>query len=79
MKALITLASMMSGSSSASWRSTDVLLEGLVSPLLAVAKIPGVPWAGVGTLEVANEDQTEVALAADATELELLKPTPCWA
>jgi hypothetical protein len=28
----------------------NVLLEGLVNPLLAVAKIPGVSRAGVGTL-----------------------------
>ena len=53
----------------------NVLLEGLVGPLPTVAEILGVPWVGVGTLEVANEDQTEIALTADATRLELLKPS----
>jgi hypothetical protein len=34
----------------------NVLPEGLVGSLLAVAEVPGVPRAGVGPLEVANED-----------------------
>ena len=53
----------------------NVLPEGLVSPLPIVAEILGVPWASVGTLEVVNEDRTEIAPAADATRLELLKPS----
>ena len=53
----------------------NVLPEGLVGPLLAVVEIPGVPQAGVGTLEVAYEDHTEIALAADAARLELLEPS----
>ena len=32
-------------------------------------------WVGVGTLEVADEDRTEIAPAADAARLELLKPS----
>jgi hypothetical protein len=53
----------------------NVLLESLVGPLPIVAEIPGVPWVGVGTLEVADEDRTEIAPAADAARLELLKPS----
>ena len=53
----------------------NVLPEGLVSPLLVVVEIPGVPWVGVGTLEVANEDCTKITLAADAHRLELLEPS----
>ena len=53
----------------------NVLLEGLVGPLPVVVEILGVHWAGIGTLEVADEDRTEVALAADASRLELLVPT----
>jgi hypothetical protein len=34
----------------------NVLPKGLVGPLLAVTEVPGVPRAGVGPLEVANED-----------------------
>jgi hypothetical protein len=52
----------------------NVLLEDLVGPLLVVAKIPRVPQAGVGTLEVADEDRTEIAPTANATGLELLEP-----
>ena len=40
----------------------NVLSEGLVGSLLAVAKILGVTRAGVGTLEVADEDRTEIAV-----------------
>ena len=53
----------------------NVLLEGLIGPLLAIVEIPGVPWVGVGTLKVADEDHTEIALAADAARLELLEPS----
>jgi hypothetical protein len=53
----------------------NVLLEGLVGPLLAVAKVPGVPWAVVGTLEVADENHTEITPAADAARFELLEPS----
>ena len=53
----------------------NVLPEGLVGPLPIVAEILGVPWMGVGTLEVANEDRTEIAPAADAAGLELLEPS----
>ena len=45
-------------------QALNVLLERLVSPLPVVAEIPGVPWAGVGTLKVANEDRTEMALSS---------------
>jgi hypothetical protein len=54
----------------------NVLLEGLIGPLLADAEILGVPQAGVGTLKVADEDHTEITPAADAARLELLKPSP---
>ena len=53
----------------------NVLPEGLVGLLLAVAEIPRVPRVGVGTLEVADEDRIEITLAADAAGLELLEPT----
>ena len=54
----------------------NVLPKGLVGPLPVVAEILGVPWAGVGTLEVADEDRTKIALATDAVGLELLEPSP---
>ena len=53
----------------------NVLPEGLVSPLLVVVEIPGVPQVGVGTLEVADEDRTEIALAVDAARLKLFEPS----
>ena len=53
----------------------NILLEGLIGPWLTVAEIPGVPQVGVGTLEVANEDQTKIATATDAAMLELLEPS----
>ena len=53
----------------------NVLLEGLIGPLLAVVEIPGVPRVGVGTLEVANEDRLEIALAVDAAWLKMLEPS----
>ena len=55
--------------------AVNVLLEGLIGPLPIVVEILGVPQAGVGTLEVADEDRAEIALAADAARLELLKPS----
>jgi hypothetical protein len=51
----------------------DVLLEGLIGPLLVFVEVLGVPEACVGTLEVADEDRTENAPIADAAKLELLK------
>jgi hypothetical protein len=54
----------------------NVLLEGLVGPLPTVVEIPRVPRVGVGTLEVVDEDRTEVAPAADVVKLELLEPSP---
>jgi hypothetical protein len=48
----------------------NVIPEGLVICLLAVAEIPGVPWAGVGTLEVVDED-----CIRDAAGLKLLEPS----
>jgi hypothetical protein len=57
----------------------DVLLEGLVGPLLAVVEVPRVPRPSVCTQEVADEDQTEIALAANAARLELLEPSPSQA
>jgi hypothetical protein len=53
----------------------NVLLEGLIDPLPIVAEILGVPWVGVGTLEVADEDRTKIAPAADVAGLELLEPS----
>ena len=53
----------------------NVLPKSLIGPLLVIAKILGVPQVGVGTLEVADEDRTEIALAADAARLELFKPS----
>jgi hypothetical protein len=54
----------------------NVLLEGIVGLLPIVVEILGVPRVGVGTLEVADEDQTEVTLAVDVVGLELLEPSP---
>ena len=53
----------------------NVLSEGLVGPLFAVAEIPGVTRAGVGTLEVADEDQIEITPPVDAARIELLEPS----
>ena len=53
----------------------NVLLEGLISTLLVVVEILGVPQAGVDSLEVADEDRMEIAIAADAAKLELLEPS----
>ena len=53
----------------------DVLLEGLVSPLPTVVKVPRVVGLRVCTLEVADEDRTKIAQAADAARLELLEPS----
>ena len=53
----------------------DVLPEGLVGPLPAVTEVPQVPGASVHTLEVADEDRTEITPAADAARLELLEPS----
>ena len=53
----------------------NVLLEVLIGPLLAIMEILGVPRTGVGSLEVADEDHTEIAPAADAAGLELLEPS----
>jgi hypothetical protein len=50
-------------------------MEGLVGPLPAVVEVPQVPGPSVHTLEVANENRTEIALAVDATKLELLEPS----
>ena len=75
MKALMTLASVMLGSSFVLLGETlDVLLEGLVRPLPVVVEVPRVPRPSVRGLEVADEDQTEIARAADAARLELLEP-----
>jgi hypothetical protein len=56
-------------------KALNVLLKGLVGPLLVVAEVPEVPQAGVGTLEVADENHMEITLAADAARLELLEPS----
>ena len=53
----------------------DVLLEGLVGPLPVAAEVPQVPRPSVHTLEVADEDLTEIAPAADAAKIELLEPS----
>jgi hypothetical protein len=53
----------------------NVLPEGLIGPLHVVAEIPGVPRAGVGTLEVADEDRMQITPAADAARLELFEPS----
>jgi hypothetical protein len=53
----------------------NVLPEGLIGPLPVVAEILGVPWVGVGALEVANEDRMEITPIADAARLELLDPS----
>jgi hypothetical protein len=53
----------------------NVLPEGLIGPLLVVAEILGVPRVGVGTLEGADEDCTEIAPVADAARLELFEPS----
>ena len=55
----------------------DVLSKGLVGPLPVVAEVPRVPRPSVLTLQVADEDQTEIALAADVARLELLEPSSC--
>ena len=77
MKALMTLASVMLGSSFVLLGETlDVLLEGLVRPLPVVVEVPRVPRPSVRTLEVTDEDRAEVAPAVDAAGLELLEPSP---
>ena len=53
----------------------DVLPEGLVGPLLVVAEVPQVAKLSVHTLEVADEDRVEIALATDAARLKLLEPS----
>ena len=53
----------------------NVLPDSLIGPLLVVAKIQGVPQAGVGRLDVTKEDRMEIAPAADAAGLELLEPS----
>ena len=53
----------------------DVHLEGLVRLLPIVAEIPRAPGPSVRTLEVANEDRMEIALASDAARFELHEPT----
>ena len=53
----------------------NVLPEGLIGLLLVVAEILGVPRVGVGTLELADEDRTEITPIANATGLELLQPS----
>jgi hypothetical protein len=53
----------------------NALPEGLVGLLPIVVEILGVPWVGVGTLEVVDEDRTEVAPAVDAAGLKLLEPS----
>jgi hypothetical protein len=52
----------------------NVLSEGLIGPLPIVAEVPGVSWAGVAALEVADEDRMEITQAVDAVGLELLEP-----
>ena len=53
----------------------NVLSEGLVGPLPTVAKVPRVPQVGVGTMEVADEDRMEIAVASDAAGMKLLEPS----
>jgi hypothetical protein len=53
----------------------NVLSKGLISPLPIVVEVPGVAWAGVGTLEVADEDRTDIALVVDAARVKLLEPS----
>jgi hypothetical protein len=53
----------------------NVLPKGLIGPLLVVAEVLGVPRAGVGTLEVADKNHTEITPAANAARLELLEPS----
>ena len=53
----------------------DILLEGLVGPLPTVVEVLGVPRSSVHTLEVIDEDGTELAPAANAAGLELLEPS----
>ena len=52
----------------------DALPEGLIRPLPIVVEVPRVLGLIVRTSEVADKDRAEIALAADATRLELLKP-----
>ena len=53
----------------------DVLPEGLARPLPAVVEVPRVLGPSVRTLEVADEDITEIALVVDVAGLELLEPS----
>jgi hypothetical protein len=53
----------------------DVLLEGLVGPLPIVVKVPRVLGLSVCTLEVVDEDQTEIAPIADVARHELHEPS----
>ena len=50
----------------------DVLLEGLIGPLPIVVEVQQVFGLSVHTLEVVDEDLTEIAPAVDAARLELL-------
>jgi len=52
----------------------DVLLEGLVSPLLIVVEVLRVSRLSIHALEVIDKDGVEITLAADAAKLQLLKP-----
>jgi hypothetical protein len=53
----------------------DALPEALTGPLPVVTEVLAVTWVGVGTLEVADEDQTNITPVVDATRLELLEPS----
>ena len=53
----------------------NVLPEGFIGPLPIVVEVLGVPWVGVGILEVVDEDRMEIAPIADATGLNLLEPS----
>jgi hypothetical protein len=53
----------------------NVLSEGLIGSLPIVAKVLGVCWAGVATLDAADEDRIEITQAVHAVRLKLLEPS----
>ena len=63
----MTSVSSMSGRSLHCFEEVaDVLTEGFTWPLPGVPEIPGVSWAHIVALEVANEDMPEITPGVDA-------------
>ena len=54
--------------------AVDVILKGLAALLLAALEVPGVSWADIRALEVADEHRPEVRLATDRVDRQELEP-----